>query len=51
MGQKLNSMDSWKQQLYKYVGGGTLKKMLFCGWRDQKGAASPPNVFFSGKSS
>ena len=43
MDQKLNSIDSWTQQLYKYVGGGTMKKMLFCGWQGQKDAAP---IFF-----
>ena len=45
MDQKLNSVDSWKQQLYKYVGGGTMKKKLFCGWQGQKDAA--PIFLFS----
>ena len=45
MDQKLNSIDSWKQQLYKYVGGGTMKKKLFCGWQGPKDAA--PIFLFS----
>ena len=32
MGQKLNSMYSWKQQLSKYVGGGICEGIYFCGW-------------------
>ena len=42
MDQKLNSIDSLTQQIYKYVGGVTMKKMLFCGWQGQKGAGKKP---------
>ena len=49
MGQELNYMDGWNLPLSKFVGGGTMKKMSFCGWRGQKGAVSPPPLCFYGK--
>ena len=48
MGQKLNSIVSWKQQLSEDVGGGYMKESNSVGGGVEKSAVCPPTMFCSG---